>query len=85
VPYLITHKHTHMKLFATIAAVLTALPATATPVAVDNGLMAHVPNIGYSRVETITYCLNESGVDKYQDLITDMEFDTFTNCMYTNT
>ncbi len=68
-----------------ITAVLTALPATATPVAVDNGLMANVPNIGYSRVETITFCLNESGVDKYQDLLTDMEFDTFTDCMHEHT
>jgi hypothetical protein len=72
-------------LLSIAASVLTALPATATPVAVDNGLMVHVPNIGFSRVETLTFCLNETGVDKYQDLLTDMEFDTFTACMIDNT
>jgi hypothetical protein len=72
-------------LTAIAAATVYALPAAATPVAVDNGLMADVPNIGYSRVETITFCLNESGVDKYQDLLTDTEFDTFTDCMRMHT
>ena len=66
--------------FAVAAA--TVLPATATPLAVDNGLMADVPNIGPSRVETISFCLNQSGVDKYQDLLTDTEFDTFAACMH---
>ena len=75
---------THMRSFlaALALAATTVLPASATPLAVDNGLMADVPNIGPSRVETISFCLTESGVDKYQDLITDMEFDTFTACMH---
>ena len=76
-------------MFKTISALAVATvccgSACATPLPVDNGLMSAVPGIGPSRVETITFCLNESGVDKYQDLITDSQFDTFTHCMKTNT
>lgn len=49
--------------------------------AVDNGLMVEVPNVGYSRVETLNFCLNEGGVDVYQDLITDSDFAVFERCM----
>lgn len=55
--------------------------AMATPVAVDNGLMTNVPNIGYSRIETVSFCLGEIGVDKYQDLITDSDFELFESCL----
>ena len=74
----------------TILKTLTALAlcggaATATPLPVDNGLMATVPGIGPSRVETISFCLNATGLDKYQDLMTDSDFETFTDCMRENT
>ena len=38
-----------------------------------------------SRVETVGFCVNESGVAKYQDLQTDMQFEVFTRCMTENT
>lgn len=71
------------KLIAALAIVAaTALPAAATPYrAVDNGLMVDVPNVGYSRVETLNFCLNEGGAEKYQDLITDSDFVNFERCM----
>jgi hypothetical protein len=49
--------------------------------AVDNGLMTNVPNIGPSRIESVSYCLKFVGVDKYQDLITDLEFVGFERCL----
>lgn len=69
------------QLTVALATLALALPATATPRAVDNGLMVSVPNVGYSRVETLTFCLNEGGVDTYQDLITDSDFVNFERCM----
>jgi hypothetical protein len=51
----------------------------------DNGLMVEVPYFGKSRFETVAFCLNESKVDKYQNLITDTQFETFGNCMIENT
>lgn len=70
------------QLTAALAALaLLANPAGATPRAVDNGLMTDVPNVGYSRVETLTFCLGEVGVDKYQELITDSDFVYFERCM----
>lgn len=69
-------------LFA-LAALATGTAAFAVPVPppVDNGLTTTVPNIGISRVETVTYCLSQSGVDKYQDLITDSHHETFERCL----
>ena len=52
---------------------------------VDNGLMVNVPGFGMSRVETVTFCLNDAGVERYQDLTTDTEFTTFEVCMKENT
>jgi hypothetical protein len=57
------------------------LAAVSTPSAIDNGLMTNVPNIGPSRIESVSYCLKFVGVDKYQDLITDSEFSTFEGCL----
>lgn len=75
-------------LFAALS-LAAGIPALATPVPplppVDNGLITSVPGFGTSRVETVQFCLNESGVDKYQDLITDTHFDTFSACMTENT
>ena len=62
-------------------ALALALPASATPRAVDNGLMVNVPNVGPSRVESLNYCIKNVGVDKYQDLITDSDFVNFERCM----
>jgi hypothetical protein len=69
------------KLFALLSTVALATPAMATPVAIDNGLMTNVPGYGYSRVETVDFCLGEVGVDRYQDLLTDTEFETFGACL----
>jgi hypothetical protein len=68
-------------LLATLTAILTAIPAGAKPFPVDNGLMAEVPGYGPSRVETITFCLGEVGVDRYQDLLTDTEVEGFDRCL----
>lgn len=48
---------------------------------VDNGLMVDVPNVGQSRYETVNFCLHESGVDKYQDLLTDTDVESFESCL----
>ena len=69
--------------FAIVASAI--LPAGATPMAVDNGLMTVDPTFGPSRVETVMFCLNQAGVDKYQDLITDSHFATYGACMRDNT
>ena len=49
--------------------------------AVDNGLMVPVPGYGWSRVETVQFCLEDAGVGRYQDLITDTHFETFGGCL----
>jgi len=54
-------------------------------VPVDNGLMVNVPNLGYSRIETVSFCLEEAGVGKYQDLQTDSQFEGFEGCMVEHT
>lgn len=70
-----------LKLALALATVALAAPASATPRAVDNGLMVNVPNVGPSRVESLNYCIKNVGVDKYQDLITDSDFVNFERCM----
>ena len=52
---------------------------------VDNGLMTTVPGYGNSRVETVSFCLTDAGVTKYQDLITDSQVQAFGACMKENT
>ena len=69
------------QLTVALATLALALPASATPRAVDNGLMVNVPNVGPSRVESLNYCIKNVGVDKYQDLITDSDFVNFERCM----
>lgn len=75
------------KILSVLAIVVVAMPAVATPnrVAIGNGLMANVPGFGYSRVETVSFCLNHVGVDRYQDLLTDSEVEGFGACMTDNT
>ena len=71
------------KLITALATFALALPASATPnrLAIDNGLMTNVPNIGYSRIETVNFCLGEVGAEKYQDLMTDSQFEGFEACL----
>lgn len=69
------------KLLSALTLLTLATPAMATPLAIDNGLMVDVPNVGFSRVETVNFCLNEGGADKYQDLITDSDFVNFEACL----
>ena len=51
----------------------------------DKGLMVNVPNFGNSRFETVAFCLQQSKVDKYQNLQTDLQFETFSGCMIEHT
>ena len=48
---------------------------------VKQPLMVNIPGVGYSRVESVTECLNDSKVKYYQDLITDMQLETFNQCL----
>ena len=52
---------------------------------VDNGLMTNVPGFGNSRVETVSFCLSDVNVVKFQDLITDSQVEGFAACMKDNT
>ena len=67
-----------MNTLATLFAAL--LPLQPLP-PLDNGLMTNVPNIGPSRIESVSYCLKNVGVDRYQDLMTDSEFVNFEQCL----
>jgi hypothetical protein len=68
---------------ALLTAALAVGPAAkATPVAIDQGLMVNVPGVGYSRVETVNFCLNEGGVEVYQQLLTDSDFANFEACLH---
>ena len=69
------------KLLTVLTAASLALPAAATATTADTGLMTNVPGWGASRVETVSYCLTEARVTRYQDLITDTEVETFAACM----
>jgi hypothetical protein len=69
------------KLLTAFTALTLALPAAATATTPDNGLMTSVPGFGASRVETVSYCLTEARVTRYQDLGTDTEVETFAGCM----
>ena len=52
---------------------------------VDNGLMTTVPGFGPSRVETVSFCLTDAQVTKYQDIITDTQVEVFGACLRENT
>ena len=67
-----------MKTLATLFAAL--LPLQPLP-PLDNGLMTNVPNIGPSRIESVSFCLKDVGVDRYQDLMTDSDFSEFESCL----
>jgi hypothetical protein len=67
-----------MNSLATLFAAL--LPLQPLP-PLDNGLMTNVPNIGPSRIESVSYCLKNVGVDRYQDLMTDSDFVNFERCL----
>ena len=69
------------KLLTVLTAASLALPAAATATTADTGLMTDVPGWGASRVETVSYCLSEARVTRYQDLGTDTEVETFAACM----
>lgn len=75
------------KLFALASALMLTIPGAAngSPIVRLDSLMVSVPNFGPSRYETVNFCLNDAGVDKYQDLMTDTEVETFESCMVENT
>ncbi len=50
-----------------------------------NSLMVDVPGMGFSRIETVNFCLKEAGVENYQDMITDSHFGYFESCMVEHT
>ena len=73
-------------LLAALAALsLAATPALAFPVVRPTERMISVPYFGASRVSTVSMCLTDAGVRRYSDLITDSQWDTFTDCMTDNT
>lgn len=45
------------------------------------GLTTWVPGYGHSRVETVQACLEDAGVGRFQDLITDSHFEIFNGCL----
>lgn len=49
------------------------------------GLTTWVPGYGHSRLETVQVCLEDAGVSRFQDLITDSHFETFGRCLEENT
>ena len=49
------------------------------------GLTTWIPGYGHSRLETVQVCLEDAGVTRFQDLITDSHFDTFGQCLESNT
>ena len=67
-----------------IVAAIGAL-GVASKAKVDNGLMTNVPGFGSSRVETVSFCLTDTGVTRYQDVITDTQVETFGRCLKENT
>ena len=69
----------------TFAAVFAALLPLQPLPPVDNGLMTNVPGYGPSRIETVDFCVKQAGVDRYQDLLSDYEFETFHGCLEENT
>jgi len=67
---------------ATVASFVAGVHfSTPTYKAFDNGLMTNVPTVGYSRVESVAFCLTDVKVKNYQDLITDEQFETFNKCL----
>ena len=71
---------------ATVASFVAGVHfSTPTYKAADNGLMTNVPTVGYSRVETVSMCLQDAKVKVYQDLMTDSQFETFNTCLHDNT
>ena len=67
---------------ATVASFVAGVHfSTPTYKAHDNGLMINVPAVGYSRVESVNYCLTDVKVKKYQDLRTDEQFENFNKCL----
>ena len=67
-----------MNTLATLFAALLPLQPLSP---LDNGLMTNVPNIGPSRIESVSFCLKDVGVDRYQDLMTDSDFVNFEACL----
>lgn len=49
------------------------------------GLTTWIPGYGHSRIETVQVCLEDAGVSRFQDLITDSHFETFGRCLEENT
>lgn len=74
-----------LKLFPLLTVLALVTPASATParfeIAVPESLMVNVPNFGPSRYETVAFCLQQSGVEYYQDLVTDTQNELFEGCM----
>ena len=49
------------------------------------GPMVNDPYFGWSRVETVNFCLQEAGVTDVNDLITDEHLYTYEGCMIEQT
>lgn len=63
----------------------STLAVPVPPPVVNDSLMVEVPRFGPSRYETVSFCLEDAGVANYQQLATDMQWETFEGCMKENT
>ena len=73
------------KLLFVLTALAMAMPATATSRAIDGGQMVNDPYFGWSRVETVRFCLDEAGADNVANLMTDADLELYEACMVEHT
>jgi hypothetical protein len=78
------------KIFAALATLALALPASAKPFEVmnPNELMVVVPNLeylGYSRISTVEFCAQFENVKDWTNLITDTELSGMEACLIEHT
>ena len=70
---------------ALLSTLALAMPATATSRAIDGGQMVNDPYFGWSRVETVRFCLDEAGADNVANLMTDADLEGYEACMVEHT
>lgn len=77
-------------LLATLTAIFTAIPAGAKPFPVVNPAerMVVVPGLeflGASRISTVSHCMEITGVQSWENLLTDSDFVNFESCLREHT
>jgi len=71
--------------FAAATLPFAGIAAITHTVVNPGGAMVNDPLFGPSRVETVNMCLQDAGVRKYQELVTDSHFANYEQCMSENT